>query len=210
MTAVIRMVAVMGTAVTMLAAATGVAAADFTGYTYSQASAQITKDGSKAIIASVVGDQLPMGDCIVTSSSVASNLDSSGRSRGYAVNLHLNCNASVASAGVPGNSAASPAGRTAKANIATAEWCAQPAQQGNSSCAIWCPQHTELCDKAAAAAEEAAKENAVKEEKTAEWCALPAQAGNSNCAIFCEARAELCQSATAKVVEAAREQKPEG
>jgi hypothetical protein len=210
MTAIIRIVAVIGTALALVATASGLSAADYSGQTYGQASQQITNSGSKPIIASVVGDQLATNDCIVTSAARASNLDSSGRSRGSEILLHLNCNALVASPGVPGNSAASAAGKAAKADITTADWCAEPAQAGNSNCAIWCSSRTAMCEKATAAAAEAQRLTEIKEEKTAEWCALPAQVGNSNCAIFCAPRVEVCETAAAKVVEAAREEKTAG
>ncbi|WP_431238730.1 hypothetical protein ACQ86B_02445 [Mycolicibacterium aichiense] len=97
------------------AAEAAAAGPDVTGYTYAKATETISAWGYAAVISSVVGDQLPTSDCIVTSSGMASNLDSSGRSRGKQVLLNLNCNQTLAGPGKPGNSAATPQGRQAKA-----------------------------------------------------------------------------------------------
>jgi hypothetical protein len=87
---------------------------DVSGETYGKASSKLSGAGWTPVIASVVGDQLATDDCIVTSSAAASNLDSSGRSRGSQMLLNLNCNQSLAAPGKPGNSAASPEGKQAK------------------------------------------------------------------------------------------------
>lgn len=98
------------------------------GKTYAEAAAIIAQQGGTAIVASRVGDQLSLNECIVTSAMDASFVRNrvyptgpgrTGRRSNYlAVTnetlLHLNCNARVASATTPGNSAASPEGRKAK------------------------------------------------------------------------------------------------
>lgn len=101
-------------AVAFSAGVAGASGPDLSGQTYGKAAEQLKGWGLTPVIASVVGDQLPTDDCIVTSSTRASNLDSSGRSRGPQTLLQLNCNQQLAEPGKPGNSAASPAGRQMK------------------------------------------------------------------------------------------------
>lgn len=96
----------------------GPAAADaLTGRTYGDASATISEWNATPVVATVNGSQLPKDKCIVThwqrSTSPSSTSD---------VLLDLNCNASVASAGKPGNSAMSPEGRQAKKDQAAADY----------------------------------------------------------------------------------------
>lgn len=197
-----RIVAVFGTAMALLIMASGISSADYSGQTYGTAVQQINSWGGKAVIASVVGDQLAIDDCIVTSSK---NPKSNG---GGTIQLHLNCNAALAIPGSPGNSAASPEGKAAKETIATAQWCALPAQVGTQNCDDWCSYRTAVCKQAAADAEQAVRMAAIKDKKTAEWCALPAQVGTQNCADWCSTRAELCEEG-AKVVTAKAEQPAE-
>ncbi|WP_328361024.1 hypothetical protein OG976_09500 [Mycobacterium sp. NBC_00419] len=141
------------------AAALGVGAAnaagpDYSGQTYADASKQISRGGSTPVIASVVGDQLSTDDCMVESSSKATNLDSSGRSRGSEILLHLNCNQALAAPGKPGNSAASPGGQKAKqqqerdaANVRYLN--AHPAY-----CTANAADCKEMCDKAGGCSDE--------------------------------------------------------
>lgn len=97
----------------MLGSGTAVASSDYSGWTYKDAAQHISGQGQKAIIGTVVGDQLPTDSCMVASSTTASNLDSSGRSRGSAILLNLNCNMALASPGHPGNSSVTPQGKEA-------------------------------------------------------------------------------------------------
>jgi hypothetical protein len=109
--------AVGATAVSMVFVGSGVAAADdYSGQTYGDASSAISDAGKKAVIASRAGDTLTDDKCVVTHSESAPWI----KGDDFApvtdtVLLNLNCNASVASATEPGNSAASPEGRAAKA-----------------------------------------------------------------------------------------------
>lgn len=98
-------------------ASAGVAAADeYTGTTYHDASALLTSRNATPVVATVYGSALPLEDCIVTSWRQSMFLDAShnGAGRSNEILLNLNCNAAVASPGVPGNSAASPEGARAK------------------------------------------------------------------------------------------------
>jgi hypothetical protein len=103
------------TAVSMALFGSGIAAADdYAGQTYSDASKSISDAGKKAVIASRAGDTLSDDDCIVSHSQSAPWI----KGDAFApvtdtVLIYLNCNATVASAKDPGNSAGSPEGRAA-------------------------------------------------------------------------------------------------
>jgi hypothetical protein len=123
--------AVGTTAVSMAFFGTGIAAADsYSGQTYGDASKAISDAGKKAVIASREGDTLSTDQCIVTHSQSASWIKGNDFSHVTdTVLLHLNCNATVATAKDPGNSAGSPEGRAA---IAAAQKKQQEAQSGGS------------------------------------------------------------------------------
>jgi hypothetical protein len=103
------------TAVSRAFLGTGVAAADdYAGQTYGDASSAIADAGKKAVIASRAGDTLSDDKCVVTHSQSAPWV----KGDDFApvtdtVLVYLNCNATVASAKDPGNSAGSPEGRAA-------------------------------------------------------------------------------------------------
>jgi hypothetical protein len=103
------------TVMSIATAGTGVAAADdYAGKTYADASSALSDASLKGVIAGRVGDTLPNDQCVVTRSEKAPWL----KGDNFApvtdtVLLYLNCNATVASATSPGNSAASPEGRAA-------------------------------------------------------------------------------------------------
>ncbi len=97
-----------------LALDAGEARADYSGETYADAASQISKAGKTAVVSTRSGDTLPQNKCIVTHSQTAPWLK--GASFKPVTNtmlLDLNCNAKVATAKDPGNSAASPEGRAA-------------------------------------------------------------------------------------------------
>lgn len=132
----------------------GIASADdpLVGKTYSDAEAQISKVGGKAVIGTVTGNQLALDDCIVASWRQAKFRDSSGRNlRGDEWTLNLNCNDIVATPGHPGNSAASPAGVQAKEWQKNAEAIAKQPEfcEKNDETMQWCKtmcKSTGLCD----------------------------------------------------------------
>lgn len=104
------------------------AADDYAGQSYSDATSAISGAGQKSVIASRVGDTVADADCVVTRSQSAPWIKGDSFTPVTdTVLLYLNCNAKVASAGKPGNSAASPEGRAELA----AE--AQAAAQQNQS-----------------------------------------------------------------------------
>jgi hypothetical protein len=90
------------------------AAPDVVGDTYGDASSTIQQSGGTAVVATRTGSGADTDDCIVTNAWDASFIRE-GESSGGEVMVALNCNGDVASAGKPGNSVASPAGREAKA-----------------------------------------------------------------------------------------------
>ena len=102
-------------AVSMTFLGTGTAMADdYSGQTYGDASKAISGAGKKAVIASRAGDKLSDTDCIVSHSQSAPWV----KGDSFApvtdtVLVYLNCNATVATAKDPGNSASSPEGRAA-------------------------------------------------------------------------------------------------
>lgn len=116
------------------------AAPDLEGQTYAEATKAIAQQGGTAIIASRVGDRLPLSKCIVTGVSKSTFVrppvvqavpGRAGRFGRQGVRyrvvtneyrLSLNCNAAVATANTPGNSAASPEGREAKREREVQEW----------------------------------------------------------------------------------------
>jgi hypothetical protein len=109
--------AVSAAAVSMAFFGTGIAAADdYSGQTYADASKAISNAGKKAVIASRAGDTLADDQCIVSHAQSAPWIK--GNNFAPVTNtvlVYLNCNATVASAKDPGNSAASPEGRAAMA-----------------------------------------------------------------------------------------------
>ena len=107
--------AVGATAVSMVMFATGVAVADdYAGQTYADATKALSDAQLKGVVASRVGDTLSNDQCVVTHSEQAPWIKGDKfASVTDTVLLHLNCNATVASATTPGNSAASPEGRAA-------------------------------------------------------------------------------------------------
>jgi hypothetical protein len=120
--------AVSAAAVSMAFFGTGIAAADdYSGQTYGDASKAISDAGKKAVIASRAGDTLSDDQCMVSHAQSAPWIKGDNFSPVTdTVLVYLNCNATVASAKDPGNSAGSPEGRAAIA-------AAKPDQSGGSS-----------------------------------------------------------------------------
>ncbi len=109
---------VIGAAVVVMALfGVGTSAADpYVGKTYADAAASITNRGGTPVISTVVGSQLPTDQCIVQawhqpSYAPRTNFDRNNRQ----FLLSLNCAAKVAGAGKPGNSLATPEGKTQRA-----------------------------------------------------------------------------------------------
>ncbi|MFG1929199.1 hypothetical protein ACGFK1_00880 [Mycobacterium sp. NPDC048908] len=96
------------------------AATDVTGQKYSDAQSSLSSSGFKPVVESVVGDQKSWPDCVVTHAQKRT-VQPPPNSSGSATNemlVSLNCEAGVASATTPGNSAASPEGKAAAAAAA--------------------------------------------------------------------------------------------
>lgn len=106
-------------------AGSGVAVADsspdVTGQKYSDAQSALSGAGLTPVVETTVGDQKAWPDCVVTRAqkrTVQPPPDSSGSATTQML-VSLNCEAPIASATAPGNSAASPAGRAAVAAAAS-------------------------------------------------------------------------------------------
>jgi hypothetical protein len=96
------------------------AATDVTGQKYSDAQSALSSAGFKPVVVSTVGDQKAWADCVVTRTqkrTVQPPADSSGSATNEML-VSLNCDAGIASATSPGNSAASPEGKAAAAAAA--------------------------------------------------------------------------------------------
>ena len=143
----IVMAAAAGAAVTLFS--TGVADAQgspsVSGKKFSEASATLQKSGYTAKVSTMVGDQVPESECVVTSqkdllfsepSFGPSQFNTTKNKTDKTVLLSLNCNAAVASATDAGSSAASPEGRAATAAELKkkVEWERTPKGQA------WCEQ----------------------------------------------------------------------
>jgi hypothetical protein len=128
---------VVGTAVSMASFGAGIAAADdYAGQTYADATSALSAASLKGVIATRVGDTLPQDQCVVTHAENAPWIKGNKfNAVSDTVLLYLNCNATVASATTPGNSAASPEGRAAiaAANAAAAQDQATAAANQNQS-----------------------------------------------------------------------------
>jgi hypothetical protein len=90
------------------------------GQTYSSAQSTITGAGFTPVVRSTVGDQLAWPNCIITGTQqhIVPPPQNSNGSAVTQLLVSLNCNAGVATATTPGNSAASPAGQAAIAAAA--------------------------------------------------------------------------------------------
>jgi hypothetical protein len=111
----------------------GVAAADdYAGQSYSDASSALGTASLKGVIASKVGDEDALDDCVVTHSQKAPWIAGDAFTPVTdTVLLYLNCDAKLASAKQSGNSLASPEGQAEKATEDQA--AAQAAAQQNQS-----------------------------------------------------------------------------
>jgi hypothetical protein len=113
------------TAVSMAVFGAGIAAAtdNYAGKTYADVSSALSKSKLKGVIADRVGDALPLDQCVVTRSEKPPWIKGDHfRPVNDTVLLYLDCNAAVASATTPGNSAESPEGRQAKKEQETADF----------------------------------------------------------------------------------------
>jgi hypothetical protein len=107
------------------------AAADYAGQSYADASKAASDANQTVVIASRVGDAVAQDDCLVVRSESAPFIHGTDfKQVTNTVEFYLNCNAAVASATTPGNSAASPEGRAA---IAAAKAKAAKDKQAQSS-----------------------------------------------------------------------------
>lgn len=102
---------------------------DVVGQKYSDAQSAISGAGLTPVVSTTVGDQKAWPDCLVTN-TVARTVPAPQNSSGSATKqllVSLNCDDGLASAKMPGFSAASPEGKAAKAASDAAAASATPA-----------------------------------------------------------------------------------
>lgn len=140
-------------ALTLVSPGSAVAAPDVVGMTYDEAASAIQRQRATPVVAARYGSQLEQEKCIVTNAwdgsfSRAAEGFGSGRNE---VMVTLNCNARVAAAGRPGNSATTPEGKSYKtvehnANLINKnpEVCEEDAST-QAFCVRFCRQHSDLC-----------------------------------------------------------------
>ncbi|WP_431231586.1 hypothetical protein ACQ856_18680 [Mycolicibacterium psychrotolerans] len=124
-------------AVTASVFSCGVASADaYAGETYGDAAGALSGSGMTVVVGGRVGSELPTEKCIVTRSQKAPWIKGTNFQQvNNTMLLFLNCNSAVATAGKPGNSAASPEGQQALKDEQAyawksttedgAQWCAE-------------------------------------------------------------------------------------
>lgn len=109
------------------------------GKTLSDATAKMAEWKATPVVSSVVGGVLNRDDCIVTSWHKSTGRDSSGKKKDQSsIFVNLNCNAALASAGMPGNSLATPEGRLEQKNDTDAAYI--------NSHPEYCQKHPDGCD----------------------------------------------------------------
>lgn len=130
---------------------TGVAWADaLTGKTYAQAVRTISGWNATPTVASSTGTALPRDECIVTSWQKTTTSNSMGNWKPSLIQLNLNCNATVAAPGKPGNSVMTPQGAADKKADQTAQWLSERPQyciDNPGDCASFCRQNATKCQK---------------------------------------------------------------
>jgi hypothetical protein len=144
-TRVVRAVGVCSVLVAIFGSGIAVADDAFAGKTYAEATKALEKSGITPVIVTRAGDVLDDDQCTVIRSQLKQN---NGKAT---LQLYLNCNATVATDGKPGNSAASPQGRAAKTAQATADYinanpdaCASSAKAA-ADCKAFCDANVGLC-----------------------------------------------------------------
>lgn len=116
----------------------GVASADpYAGETYGDAASSLSGAGMTVVVGGRVGSDLPTEKCTVTRSQKAPWVKGdSFQPVNNTMLLFLNCNQAVASAGKPGNSAASPEGQQALKDERAYEW-----KSTTDEGAQWCAEN---------------------------------------------------------------------
>jgi thiamine monophosphate kinase len=110
--------------------------------TFAKAKQVVASAGLEFEVSTTVGTALQQGDCVVSNQAMRSAVAFGREYKGSKLLLSLNCNDTVASAGHPGNSAASPEGREAKKEQAKVEWLSTTAD-GQAWCAQALVEHAD-------------------------------------------------------------------
>jgi hypothetical protein len=127
-------------AATLGLATTGVASAtpSVVGMTYDDAQTAAKGAGVATDVSTTTGTVLAQGDCIVVNQVMRAAVTFGRQNTPSTMLLALNCNAPLASAGHPGNSAGSPEGQAAKKEQLKQQWLGTP--QGQA----WCTEAQRL------------------------------------------------------------------
>lgn len=129
-------------AITMSALVVGspVASADaYAGQTYADAAGAIGGSGMTVVVGGRVGSELPTEQCTVTRSQKAPWVKGDNFQQvNNTMLVFLNCNATLASAGKSGNSAASPEGQQALKDEESYNW-----KGTTEDGAAWCAENME-------------------------------------------------------------------
>jgi hypothetical protein len=134
----ITLAVVTGAAMIMLGSGVAQAGSGVIGKTFAQASEALKKEGYQVRVSTVVGDQLPQSDCVVTGQSAWTPppsfiVSQFNKPPSKAVSLSLDCYGEPASASQPGYSAVSPEAKDFKKVQETVEW--QKTPEGQKWCA---------------------------------------------------------------------------
>jgi hypothetical protein len=150
---VIRTVIAVAISALMLSLSLGLASAKsdpLIGKTFAEASARIADWGSEAVVSTVFGSQLATDECIVTGWHRSSYAKRDNFDHKKSVAVSLNCTNKLASAGSPGNSLASEAGRAEKKIEVQAERFNSKPQRCSSNlswCKSFCDKNAGMCSK---------------------------------------------------------------
>jgi hypothetical protein len=136
----IRAIGVVGgtslvaTSVALASAAVASASPSVVGMTFDKAQEAVQDAGLTAEVSTTTGTALPQSECIVVNQVVRAAVTFGREYTPTKMLLSLNCNATLATAGHPGNSAASPEGQLAKEQQEAEAWRRTPDGQA------WCQQ----------------------------------------------------------------------
>jgi len=131
--------ALIGVAIMLATAGVAGATPSVVGMTYDKAQQTAKSAGVATDVSTTTGTELAQGDCIVVNQVMRAAVSFGRQYTPGTLLLSLNCNAPLASAGHPGNSAGSPEGQAAKKEQLKQQWLATP--DGQAWCATAKQEH---------------------------------------------------------------------
>lgn len=142
----------------MLSLSGGIAHADaYVGKTYADAAAVAADRNQQVTIVTIVGDVLDQSECMVVSARKATSVSDDNFDHRKGILFGLNCGAKLASHGLPGNSAMSPAGQAQGKLEAKVESINESTIKANGG-PSWCSKNLDrcktLCDQSGLCSEE--------------------------------------------------------